>query len=55
MGYYKEAELPFQFALANAFTLCDAYHCAMHTGTNANRLFYWSRHQRPHRRERGRR
>ena len=42
MGYFREAELPFQFALANAFTLCDAYHCAMHTGTNSNRLFLWT-------------
>jgi len=42
MSYYKEAELPFQFALANAFTLCDAYHCAMHTGTNSNRMFLWT-------------
>lgn len=40
MGYYKEAEIPFQFALANAFTLCDAYHAAMHTGTDANRSFH---------------
>jgi phospholipase C len=42
MGYYKEAELPFQFALANAFTVCDAYHASMHTGTNSNRLFLWT-------------
>ncbi|WP_295528264.1 phosphocholine-specific phospholipase C [uncultured Pseudacidovorax sp.] len=42
MSYYKEAELPFQFALANAFTICDAYHCAMHTGTNSNRMFLWT-------------
>ena len=40
MGYFKENEIPFQFALANAFTLCDAYHCAMHTGTDANRSFF---------------
>jgi len=40
MGYHKEAEIPFQFALANAFTLCDAYHCSMHTGTDANRSFH---------------
>jgi len=39
MGYLKEAEIPFQFALANAFTLCDAYHCAIHTGTDSNRSF----------------
>jgi len=42
MGYLKEAEVPFQFALANAFTICDAYHCAMHTGTHANRSFHWT-------------
>ncbi|QSI29085.1 phospholipase C, phosphocholine-specific [Variovorax sp. RKNM96] len=42
MGYYKEAEVQFQFALANAFTVCDAYHCGMHTGTNSNRLFHWT-------------
>lgn len=42
MSYYQQAELPFQFALANAFTVCDAYHCSMHTGTNSNRLFLFS-------------
>jgi len=42
MGHYARADLPFQFALAEAFTLCDAYHCAVQTGTNTNRLFLWS-------------
>ncbi|NMX59733.1 phosphocholine-specific phospholipase C [Pseudomonas sp. WS 5146] len=42
MGYYREQELPFQFALANTFTLCDAYHCSVHAGTNPNRLFHWT-------------
>ncbi|MGJ7498778.1 phosphocholine-specific phospholipase C [Variovorax sp. ZT5P49] len=42
MGYYKEAELPYQMALANAFTLCDGYHCSMHAGTNSNRMFHWA-------------
>ncbi|WP_153949361.1 phosphocholine-specific phospholipase C [Cupriavidus sp. U2] len=42
MGYYTEQELKFQFALANAFTLCDAYHCSFHGGTNTNRLFHWT-------------
>ncbi|MDQ0082814.1 phospholipase C [Variovorax boronicumulans] len=42
MGYFKEAEVTFQFALANAFTLCDDYHCSMHTGTNSNRMFHWT-------------
>lgn len=42
MGYYQQQELEFQFALADAFTLCDAYHCAMHAGTNSNRMFIWT-------------
>lgn len=42
MGAYEGADVPFQTALANAFTLCDAYHCALHAGTNPNRLFLWT-------------
>ncbi|MDD3762112.1 MAG: phospholipase C, phosphocholine-specific [Nevskiales bacterium] len=42
MGYYREEELPLQFALANAFTLCDAYHCAFQGNTNPNRLFMFT-------------
>lgn len=42
MGYYKEEDIPFQYALADAFTLCDAYHCSSQTGTNTNRLFQWT-------------
>jgi phospholipase C len=42
MGYYQAADIPFQFALADAFTLCDAYHCSVQTGTNTNRLFLWT-------------
>ncbi len=47
MGYYAEQDLPFQFALARAFTLCDHYHCATQTGTNTNRLFLWTGHNDP--------
>ncbi|MES2263007.1 MAG: phospholipase C, phosphocholine-specific [Pseudomonadota bacterium] len=39
MAHYTRQELPFQFALADAFTLCDAYHCSMQGGTNPNRLY----------------
>lgn len=39
MAYYTRKELPFQFALAEAFTLCDAYHCSLQGGTNPNRLY----------------
>ncbi len=42
MGYFEASDIPFQFALADAFTVCDAYHCAMQTGTNTNRLMLWT-------------
>ena len=42
MGYFNRDDMPFQFALAEAFTLCDAYYCSSQTGTNTNRLFLWS-------------
>ncbi len=42
MGYFARADLPFQYALADAFTLCDAYHCSFQGGTTPNRLFLWT-------------
>ncbi len=42
MSYFPHKELTFQHALAEAFTLCDNNHCAMHTGTHSNRLFYYT-------------
>ncbi len=48
MGYYTQEDLPFQFALANAFTLCDAYHCSLQAGTNPNRVYAWSGGNDPH-------
>lgn len=42
MGYFRAEDIPFQYALAEAFTLCDAYHCSIQSGTNSNRLFLWS-------------
>jgi phospholipase C len=42
MAYFGAEDLPFQYAMADAFTLCDAYHCSMQTGTNCNRLFLWT-------------
>ena len=42
MAYFTNEDIPFQFAMANAFTLCDAYHCSFQGGTNTNRLFHWS-------------
>ena len=40
MGYYKRADIPFQFALAESFTICDAYHCSVFGPTWPNRM-YW--------------
>ena len=40
MGYYRRADIPFHFALAEAFTVCDAYHCSMLGPTWPNRM-YW--------------
>lgn len=42
MAYYGPGDIPFQYALADAFTVCDAYHCSIQTGTNTNRLFLWT-------------
>jgi len=38
MGYYKRAELPFHWVLADHFTLGDAYHCSILRPTHPNRL-----------------
>lgn len=40
MGYYTRDDIPFQFALAEAFTICDAYHCSLMGPTWPNRM-YW--------------
>jgi len=42
MGHYQREDIPFQFALAEAFTICDAYHCSITTGTDPNRIVYFS-------------
>ena len=40
MGYHTRADIPFQFALAESFTICDAYHCSVMGPTWPNRM-YW--------------
>ena len=40
MGYHTRADIPFQFELAEAFTICDAYHCSVLGPTWPNRM-YW--------------
>ena len=38
MGYYTRADLPYYYALADAFTVCDGYHCSVMGPTHPNRL-----------------
>jgi phospholipase C len=38
MGYYKRADLGFYYELADAFTICDRYHCSVIGPTDPNRL-----------------
>jgi phospholipase C len=38
MGYYKRQDLPFYYALADAFTIADNYHCSALGPTHPNRL-----------------
>jgi phospholipase C len=40
MGYYRQEDIPVHWALANAFTICDHYHCSVLGPTDPNRL-YW--------------
>ncbi|MEH6377032.1 phospholipase C, phosphocholine-specific [Streptomyces sp. KLMMK] len=40
MGYHTREDIPFQFALAETFTLCDNYFCSVLGPTWPNRL-YW--------------
>ncbi len=42
MGYLKRQDVSFHFALAEAFTLCDAYFCSVHSNTCPNRIYLWS-------------
>jgi phospholipase C len=42
MGYYKREDIPFHFALADAFTICDSYHCSVMGPTGPNRLYWMS-------------
>ncbi len=39
MGYYNRADLPYSYAVADAFTLCDNYCCSVIGPTDPNRLY----------------
>jgi phospholipase C len=42
MAYLERADIPFHYALADAFTVCDAYHCSLMTCTDPNRYYLWT-------------
>ncbi len=42
MAYYTRKDIPFHYALADAFTICDAYHCSLMGPTDPNRYYMWT-------------
>ncbi|QKW10131.1 phospholipase C, phosphocholine-specific [Streptomyces sp. NA04227] len=42
MAHLTREDIPFHYALADAFTICDAYHCSLMTATDPNRYYMWS-------------
>jgi len=42
LGYYNRHDIPFYYELADGFTVCDQHFCSSLTGTNPNRLFFWT-------------
>jgi phospholipase C len=42
MGYFTRDEIPFQYAVADAFTICDGYHQGIMAPTSPNRMYFWT-------------
>jgi len=42
MTYHTRKDLPYQFALADAFTVCDNYYCSLMGPTDPNRYHMWT-------------
>jgi len=42
MGYYNRQDVPFNYALADAFTICDQNFCSAMSSTWPNRFFFWT-------------
>jgi phospholipase C len=42
MAYLTRKDIPFHYALADAFTTCDAYHCSLLGPTDPNRYHMWT-------------
>jgi phospholipase C len=50
MAFYERRDIPFHFALADAFTVCDQYHCSVLGPTDPNRYYMFTGGDDPHRR-----
>ncbi|MGW6912703.1 phosphocholine-specific phospholipase C [Kitasatospora sp. NPDC054939] len=44
MAHLTRGDIPFHYALADAFTVCDAYHCSFIGSTDPNRYYLWTGH-----------
>lgn len=42
MAYMTRDDIPFHYQLADAFTICDAYHCSGMMPTDPNRYYMWT-------------
>ncbi|WP_267396746.1 phospholipase C, phosphocholine-specific [Sphingomonas sp. GC_Shp_5] len=42
MAHLTRADIPFYYALADQFTLCDSYHCSLQGPTGPNRLYHFT-------------
>jgi phospholipase C len=42
MAHLVRSDIPFHYALADAFTICDAYHCSLFGPTDPNRYYMWT-------------
>lgn len=42
MGFYEREDIPFYYAFADAFTVCDQHFCSSLTGTTTNRNYHWT-------------
>ncbi len=42
MHYVTGEEIPWQWSLASAYTICDAWHCSVMGPTTPNRLYHWT-------------
>ena len=42
MGHYTREDLPFYYAMADAFTICDQNYCSAMTSTSPNRSYFWT-------------